>query len=584
MCGELRDLAGLDSGYHGSSPRVRGTRLRSLHRDDGRRFIPACAGNSCRQGRPCPGGTVYPRVCGELRLYWLVVSQFDGSSPRVRGTRLGNLGESRNSRFIPACAGNSASPTALRRGDTGSSPRVRGTRALALFVAAGHRFIPACAGNSSTIATSRRWTAVHPRVCGELARVRNALARLLGSSPRVRGTHRLRARQERRGRFIPACAGNSSMANCQPCDSSVHPRVCGELGLLGSGEQRSVGSSPRVRGTRRRPRRWRLGGRFIPACAGNSVSNTQYQPDSIGSSPRVRGTLADADAEIESRRFIPACAGNSAAPPTPTPARPVHPRVCGELVRPTLPLRPPSGSSPRVRGTPGGPQHADRARQVHPRVCGELWIAGIEAEVQRGSSPRVRGTHPPCPPCRLCRRFIPACAGNSAQTAAAFFARSVHPRVCGELCLLSATGQSGDGSSPRVRGTLGRRDASLLEGRFIPACAGNSSSRRWLRLRTTVHPRVCGELPGSGVQTAAYSGSSPRVRGTREDDCIMFSPGCGSSPRVRGTRRCRRPQAAWPGFIPACAGNSSPERSPWASPTVHPRVCGELQSPANVPR
>ena len=197
------------------------------------------------------------------------------------------------------------------------------------------------------------------------------------------------------------------------------------------------------------------------------------------------------------------------------PPTPVHPRVCGELRAPATRSSSTSGSSPRVRGTRAH-EHQERrlvrfipacagnsspsgsrptAGTVHPRVCGELGLAGVGDGFVDGSSPRVRGTHRRRTPQATCRRFIPACAGNSCPNASANCPRPVHPRVCGELVA-----------------NLAIPDCMR---RFIPACAGNSHhhGRRWWRW--PVHPRVCGELYAAGTSTSRAAGSSPRVRGTR---------------------------------------------------------------------
>ena len=189
VCGE-RDANRLHGPRRaGSSPRVRGTppgRGPSLGRC---RFIPACAGNAPqpRSGsRPAP---VHPRVCGERGVRPVLVLGHRGSSPRVRGTRRtrGRLNARR--RFIPACAGN-----APRRGRTCRS--------------AG-RFIPACAGNACSSASATAPPPVHPRVCGERLQGLSIPPWRSGSSPRVRGTPTPRPPRGRRGRFIPACAGNA---------------------------------------------------------------------------------------------------------------------------------------------------------------------------------------------------------------------------------------------------------------------------------------------------------------------------------------------------------------------------------------
>ena len=175
---------------------------------------------------------VHPRVCGE---HWCArprgVSTY-GSSPRVRGTHALRLGLCRRSRFIPACAGNTKSsrPMAIMAAvhprvcgehvatilhflfSPGSSPRVRGTPLRHLLNALRRRFIPACAGNTLRLKPTRRARAVHPRVCGEHDRTEGDPTSPGGSSPRVRGTHAVTEADLYGGRFIPACAGNTPSA------------------------------------------------------------------------------------------------------------------------------------------------------------------------------------------------------------------------------------------------------------------------------------------------------------------------------------------------------------------------------------
>ena len=271
---------------------------------------------------------------------------------------------------------------------------MRGTRAARTRHSPPLRFIPACAGNSPRPRAEHRRAPVHPRVCGELGK----------------DLHR----RNMAARFIPACAGNSTTRPPRRASTTVHPRVCGELaGRQGRGDPRgrfipvcgeliatweragrTSGSSPRVRGTQRPEPTVVASGRFIPACAGNSTSESTETETYVGSSPRVRGTrfartlasrrpavhprvcgelAVEEVVEFEVVRFIPACAGNS---------------IEGDLDPRSL-----CGSSPRVRGTP----LAGSTRQC-------TWD---------GSSPRVRGT--PVArrgPVRV-QRFIPACAGNS---------------------------------------------------------------------------------------------------------------------------------------------------------------------------
>ncbi len=274
--------------------------------------------------------------------------------------------------------------------------------------------------------------AVHPRVCGEHLSGLLGGAAKAGSSPRVRGTPRSADRSSWCSRFIPACAGNTEAIGAAVNVHVVHPRVCGEHRQWPRDGYAAAGSSPRVRGT--------------PLCK------------------RV----------IESiRRFIPACAGNTHGRPSVPSTRTVHPRVCGEHLSRTIATLQDDGSSPRVRGT------------LHHI------IGAVEHQ-----------------------RFIPACAGNTPKCWSTTTCPPVHPRVCGEHARAQQFGNRAVGSSPRVRGTLVFQWPVVVGARFIPACAGNTANPDIKTTVYTVHPRVCGEHRSvCGFWKTDY-GSSPRVRGT----------------------------------------------------------------------
>ena len=150
--------------------------------------------------------------------------------------------------------------------------------------------------------------------------------------------------------IIPACAGN--IGNCPAGLRSVrdHPRVCGEHRELPLMPYVIVGSSPRVRGTYRRPKASKTHWGIIPACAGNiwwrtaNISSAQDHPRVCGehfnssriscgirgSSPRVRGTYLTFSLPHHRLGIIPACAGNISKGSKGLPANRDHPRVCGE--------------------------------------------------------------------------------------------------------------------------------------------------------------------------------------------------------------------------------------------------------------
>ena len=316
---------------------------------------------------------------------------------------------------------------------------------------------------------------------------------MIGSSPRLRGTRPDAGHGDPRERFIPAPAGNTPRTRTRTSTRTVHPRACGEHATLVTEEADPSGSSPRLRGTRKRASPIEPGGRFIPAPAGNTP-------------PSGRSACGWA----------------------------VHPRACGEHLKRKTIETPEAGSSPRLRGTrphqvPG--RHRRRfipapagntscagwntgISTVHPRACGEHTSTNSAGGLSIGSSPRLRGTHVRRNGCLGQRRFIPAPAGNTCEIIARRGDFSVHPRACGEHLRNNRAPGRFFGSSPRLRGTLGfaRRDEGFK--RFIPAPAGNTPPTGSDDWEPPVHPRACGEhlCPIFSCQSAG--GSSPRLRGT----------------------------------------------------------------------
>ncbi len=212
-------------------------------------------------------------------------------------------------------------------------------------------------------------------------------------------------------------------------------------------------------------------------------------------------------------RFIPAHAGNTALHLCHLLLYAVHPRACGEHPSAITGKRPNAGSSPRMRGTrlvAGGaavtwrfiPAHAGNTTQmgiqviicsVHPRACGEHHLSSPGRVPIPGSSPRMRGTPGGQSQHQVCQRFIPAHAGNTDELFDPLIDRTVHPRACGEHSWSSAASATPGGSSPRMRGTRAAAAPAMTVYRFIPAHAGNTRPRPVCRPRTTVHPRACGE-------------------------------------------------------------------------------------------
>jgi len=274
---------------------------------------------------------------------------------------------------------------------------------------------------------------VHPRGRGEHFSNRPALACAL--------------------RFIPAGAGNTIAGSCGRTGSPVHPRGRGEHAPSRVCLPFVCGSSPRARGTPPMGDRGRRHGRFIPAGAGNTTigalnrigrvvhprgrgehGTAQLLPSALyGSSPRARGTQQQPLLLPTLQRFIPAGAGNTSVRSACQFPCPVHPRGRGEHVSEASRQRAEDGSSPRARGT--RVDHLAFARR---------------------------------------RRFIPAGAGNTECAPPIHRCAAVHPRGRGEHANQVRIGATGDGSSPRARGTLRPRRDRQEHHRFIPAGAGNT--------------------------------------------------------------------------------------------------------------
>ena len=134
-------------------------------------------------------------------------------------------------------------------------------------------------------------------------------------------------------------------------------------------------------------------------------------------------------------------------------------------------------------------------------------------------------------------RFIPADAGNTRSALEKAGSKAVHPRGCGEYCIMRVTSASHAGSSPRMRGIPLQAEPQSCALRFIPADAGNT----WICTQAihipAVHPRGCGEY----LNDYERSGSSYR-------------------------------------FIPADAGNTTQMMINRDKVPVHPRGCGEYSS------
>ena len=193
----------------------------------------------------------------------------------------------------------------------GSSPRMRGTHRNSQTLIPGVGLIPTYAGNTGSLDAIRASSRAHPHVCGEHHPFFIAAVTYPGSSPRMRGTQLPSFQDAAFAGLIPTYAGNTLLLCEWSARAWAHPHVCGEHHLRISLERHLEGSSPRMRGT---------------------PELSLYHEGFHG--------------------LIPTYAGNTNQCPTENPLCRAHPHVCGEHLVRFRGIRLRKGSSPRMRGTP----------------------------------------------------------------------------------------------------------------------------------------------------------------------------------------------------------------------------------------
>ena len=135
--------------------------------------------------------------------------------------------------------------------------------------------------------------------------------------------------------------------------------------------------------------------------------------------------------------------------------------------------------------------------------------------MRTGSSPRVRGKPGRGFDMEFEHRIIPARAGQTLTCHSQSFGVPDHPRACGANEGRGSDARIGAGSSPRVRGKPRAKTCRRLEGRIIPARAGQTLTRPSDGVEGTDHPRACGANSAVFLILSMEAGSSPRVRGKR---------------------------------------------------------------------
>ena len=176
------------SGRYGSSPRMRGKPHQRVMPPAGRRIIPAHAGQTRALARPDQRRTDHPRACGANSSGAFSMIRLIGSSPRMRGKRVGSVPVGILARIIPAHAGQTQSHQRNGKEDA-DHPR-------------------ACGANHVPQQDARQPRGSSPRMRGKLV-IFFLGDNIIGSSPRMRGKLARPCTSSADLRSIPAHAGQT---------------------------------------------------------------------------------------------------------------------------------------------------------------------------------------------------------------------------------------------------------------------------------------------------------------------------------------------------------------------------------------
>jgi len=268
-CGEHSPCSFVAIRQTGSSPRMWGTPAPSVLPGGGGRFIPTHVGNTFHPQYRRVNRPVHPHACGEHGYLGQATVDYDGSSPRMWGTRRLWPRAAQNSRFIPTHVGNtyhmvkgeiqcSVHPHACGEHMfahdwfllvVGSSPRMWGTPPVPLIGDTSNRFIPTHVGNTYFSQRINCDYSVHPHACGEHVIMHCGNTMYYGSSPRMWGTHIPDHTIPHYHRFIPTHVGNTCRPHVRGVLAAVHPHACGEHPACPRPSPGMAGSSPRMWGT-----------------------------------------------------------------------------------------------------------------------------------------------------------------------------------------------------------------------------------------------------------------------------------------------------------------------------------------------
>ena len=250
----------------------------------------------------------------------------------------------------------------------------------------------------------------YPRVYGGALWHVKPLTTQEGLSPRVRGSLWPGHLKLLVLGPIPACTGEPSGRPCRRSRDRAYPRVYGGALLSRRGLGRSMGLSPRVRGSLVHQDLIKRGPGPIPACTGEPVSHLAEE-EQCQAYPRVYGGAdVGGDRRERDRGLSPRVRGS----------RPDAERLGGF-----------TGPIPACTGEPGAEADSRGCAAAYPRVYGGAAAAPITSARMSGLSPRVRGSRDPVWNVLSLLRPIPACTGEPYERLSAASAAMAYPRVYG---------------------------------------------------------------------------------------------------------------------------------------------------------
>ena len=173
------------------------------------------------------------------------------------------------------------------------------------------RFTPTHVGNTKLQLSLSPQLTVHPHACGEHVYSVEVYEDASGSPPRMWGTPTYPRYLRARVRFTPTHVGNTDMHHTIRWQRSVHPHACGE---------HSRGGYIHV------------GKPVHPHACGEHVVPDALRLYSIGSPPRMWGTRDYFFLQFWRQRFTPTHVGNTGFLAAFAPVAAVHPHACGEHV------------------------------------------------------------------------------------------------------------------------------------------------------------------------------------------------------------------------------------------------------------